>query len=281
MSKRKLLELVQKKAGRRAGTIRACRRWPGCGGAATRPRRSAPSASASAWPRPTASSTWACSSTALREDLNRRCPRVMARAAAAQGGDRELPRGRGARARRAAAPGGSVARARARCRSRACSTSSATTSARIRPRTGSAWRRAARCACATPASSRCTDVIKDAARRGRRAALHVGSGVVGRQRARRAHGARHAALGVGGARRRRPRCASTIACSPSRIPGTTEGKSFLDEINPESLVSARDGRSSSRTWRRAQAGRALSVRAARLLLRRRDSTPASWSGTAR
>ena len=74
-------------------------------------------------------------------------------AAAAQGGDRELPRGRGARARRAAAPRGSRRRARARCRSRACSTSSATTSARIRPRTGSAWRRGARCGCATPAWS--------------------------------------------------------------------------------------------------------------------------------
>ena len=61
-----------------AGTIRACRRWRACGGAASRPRRSAPSASASAWPRPTASSTWGCSSTTLREDLNRRCPRVMA-----------------------------------------------------------------------------------------------------------------------------------------------------------------------------------------------------------
>ena len=49
-----------------------------CAGAATRRRRSATSASASAWPSATASSTWRCSSTAVREDLNRRAPRVMA-----------------------------------------------------------------------------------------------------------------------------------------------------------------------------------------------------------
>ena len=58
-----------------AGTIRACRRWPACAGAATRPRRSAPSASASAWPRPTASSTSGCSST--------RCARISTGAARA------------------------------------------------------------------------------------------------------------------------------------------------------------------------------------------------------
>ena len=37
-------------------------------------------------------------------------------------------------------------------------------------------------------------------------------------------------------------------------PGTTEGTSFLDEINPR-LARARDRRSSSRSWRRAAAGR--------------------------
>ena len=49
---------------RRAGTIRACPPSPACGGAATRRRPSATSASASAWPRPTTWSTWPCSSTA-------------------------------------------------------------------------------------------------------------------------------------------------------------------------------------------------------------------------
>ena len=47
---------------RAAGTIRACRRLPACAGAACRRRRSAISSNASASPRPTASSTWRCSS---------------------------------------------------------------------------------------------------------------------------------------------------------------------------------------------------------------------------
>ena len=46
---------------RRAGTIRACRRLRGCAGAACRRRRCAISSSASASPRPTASSMSACS----------------------------------------------------------------------------------------------------------------------------------------------------------------------------------------------------------------------------
>jgi glutaminyl-tRNA synthetase len=40
--------------------LRACRRSPACGGAVCRLRRSAISSSASASPRPTASSTWRC-----------------------------------------------------------------------------------------------------------------------------------------------------------------------------------------------------------------------------
>ena len=43
-----------------AGTIRACRRSAGCGGAATRPRRFAVSATGSAWRSSTARSTWPC-----------------------------------------------------------------------------------------------------------------------------------------------------------------------------------------------------------------------------
>ena len=76
MSKRKLLELVQEGHVQRAGTTRACRRSPGCAAAATRPRRSATSATASASPRRTARSTSRCSSTRVRDDLNRRAPRV-------------------------------------------------------------------------------------------------------------------------------------------------------------------------------------------------------------
>jgi hypothetical protein len=46
-----------------AGTIRACRRWPACAGAACRRRRSAISSSASVSPRPTAWSMSPCSIT--------------------------------------------------------------------------------------------------------------------------------------------------------------------------------------------------------------------------
>ena len=51
MSKRKLLQLVEHGATSRAGTIRACRRSPGCGAAATRRNRFATSARGSASPR--------------------------------------------------------------------------------------------------------------------------------------------------------------------------------------------------------------------------------------
>ena len=61
-----------------AGTTRACRRSPACAAAATRPRPSATSASASASPSSTASSTFGWLEDCVREDLNKRAPRVMA-----------------------------------------------------------------------------------------------------------------------------------------------------------------------------------------------------------
>ena len=69
---------------------------------------------------------------AVREDLNQHGAAGDGRAAAAAGGDRELPRGPGRGAGRRQQPRGRRRWARARCRSRACSTSSATISARIR-----------------------------------------------------------------------------------------------------------------------------------------------------
>ena len=54
-----------------------------------------------------------------------------------------------------------VGRHAARCRSRASSTSSATTSAKIRRRSSSAWRPAAKCGCATRTSSPARSVVKD------------------------------------------------------------------------------------------------------------------------
>ena len=62
MSKRVLRQLVTR-ATSRAGTTRGCRRSRACAGAATRPRGSASSRRSSACPRPTASSRSASSST--------------------------------------------------------------------------------------------------------------------------------------------------------------------------------------------------------------------------
>ena len=70
------------------------------------------------------------------------------RAAAAEGGHRELPRGPGRADGGRQQPGGLRRPARARCRSHASSTSSRTTSARIRRRSSSGSRRDARSGCA-------------------------------------------------------------------------------------------------------------------------------------
>ena len=80
--------------------------------------------------------------------------------------------------------------------------------------------RAARCACATPTSSSATDVVKDADRRGRRAALHLRPGDARRRRARRAQGQGDDPLGLGRSTPCPPRCASTTGCSPRRTPTT-------------------------------------------------------------
>ena len=63
LSKRKLIELVDRERWP-DGTIPGCPPSRGCGGGATLPRRSGLSASASGWPRTTASSMWPCWSTA-------------------------------------------------------------------------------------------------------------------------------------------------------------------------------------------------------------------------
>ena len=95
LSKRKLLQLVEERPRRAAGTIRACRRSPACAAAATRRRRSATSASASAWPSSTASSSIALLEHCLREDLNKRAGAAHGRAAAAASwSSRTTPRAR-------------------------------------------------------------------------------------------------------------------------------------------------------------------------------------------
>ena len=138
-------------------------------------------------------------------------------AAAAQGDDRQLPRGSGGGARGGQQPGGPRGRARARCPSAGSSTSSARTSWRTRPRSSSAWRRAARCACATPISSRCDGGGQGPANgRGGGAALHLRPGDPRRRRPGRPQGQGDPALGVGRPRRAPPRCGSTSTSSPRR-----------------------------------------------------------------
>ena len=154
MSKRKLLQLVDEGAGRRLGRSAHADHLGACAAAATRRRRSAISATGSAWPRPTAPSTSALLEHCLREDLNQRAPRVMAVLRPAEGRDRRtIPRARSRSSRRSTTPR-TRRPAPGRCRSPASSTSSGTTSARIRPGSSSGWRPAARCGCATPTSSR-------------------------------------------------------------------------------------------------------------------------------
>ena len=133
LSKRKLLHAGAGRAASAAGTIRACRPSPACAGAATRRRPSALSASASACPRPTASIEIGLLEHAVREDLNKRAPRVMAVLRPLQGGHRQLPGGPGRRDGGGQQPGRRRAWARARCRSPACCTSSRTISAKTRP----------------------------------------------------------------------------------------------------------------------------------------------------
>ena len=111
-------------------------------------------------------------------------------------------------------------------------------------------------------------VVKDASGEVDRAARHLGSGVVGRQRARRAHGARHAALGVGGARGRPPRCGSTIACSPSRTRAPTRRRASSTRSTPIRSCGVEGAVTEPYLATAGEARHARAVRARRLLLPR-------------
>ena len=65
---------------------------------------------------------------------------------------------------------------------------------------------------------RCDEVVKDAAGKRDRAALHLRSRIARRRQPRRPQGAGHAAVGVGAARGSRSRCACTTICSGCRSP---------------------------------------------------------------
>ena len=91
---------------------------------------------------------------ALREDLNKRAPRVMAVLRPLKVVIDNYPDGKVEELDAVNNPRRSRRRARGRCRSRASCTSSRTTSAKTRRRSSSASRRATRCGCATRISSR-------------------------------------------------------------------------------------------------------------------------------
>ena len=90
---------------------------------------------------------------AVREDLNRRAPRVMGVLEPLRVVIENYPEDGSGALRGRQQPGGRRGRDPARCRSRACSTSSATTSARSRRRSSSGSAPGARSGCAAPTSS--------------------------------------------------------------------------------------------------------------------------------
>ena len=203
----------------------------------------------------------------LREDLNKRAPRVMARAAAAEGGDRQLSRGPGRGAGRGQQPRRPRAWARARCRSPACSTSSRTTSARTRRRSSSGSAPGQEVRLRYAYLSRCTSVVKDPAT-GEVVEVHCtydpatrgGNAPDGRK----VKGTIHwvsAAHAVPAEVRLYDHLFTKP--DPDDVP---EGQDYKVNLNPNSLEAV-DRATSSRAWPRPP-GEPLPVRAAGLFLRR-------------
>ena len=202
------------------------------------------------------------------------------RAAAAEGRDHELSRRTGRRGRRRSTTRRTSRPARARCRSRACSTSSSDDFMEDPPkkffRLSPGKEVRLRCAYFIT----CTEVVKDDARRDRRAALHLRSGDSRRRCAGRPAGEGDAALGVGRA------CDSgRSAALRSAVLGRGSGARDGGEDVPRPSESRTRSRccataGSSRAWRRRGAGDAVPVRAARLFLRRSRLRPGASSSTA-
>ena len=113
----------------------------------------------------------------------------------------------------------------------------------------------------------CTRVVKDAS--GEVTELHAtwDPGVVGRQRARRAHGARHPALGVGGARGAR-RGAALRSPVRRREPGHRRGQELPRRDQPRLDRAGRGRGDGAVPGVVGEAGDARAVRARRLLLPR-------------
>ena len=184
-----------------AGTTRACPPSRASAGSATRRRRSAPSARASASPRPTGIDR-ARAAGALRARRPQPArPACDGRAAAAQGGDRQLPRGPGGRA-----GGGQQSR---RCRGGDAQGAVLTGALH---RAGRFPRGSAQAVLPPLAGARSAAALRlfhhlhrRGEGRGRQrggGALHLRPGHARRQRARRPQGEIDDSLGVGGARAR-------------------------------------------------------------------------------
>ena len=264
MSKRKLLELVQEGTRRRLGRP-----------AHAHDRRHAPARlHAGGDPRVLRSDR----RRQAREHRRRRAARARrargsqppraagdGRARSAARGHRELSRGAERDVRDRQQPGGSVVPATGACRSRASCGSSATTSARIRRRSSSGWRRAARCGCAARISSPAPASTRT--RRPERSPRCAAPTIRRRAAATRPTAARSRRRCTGCRRRTRStsRCGSTIACSPARI--RERRRTTAPTSTPKSLevAAALQGRAERG---RGRGRHALPVRARRLLLRR-------------
>ena len=153
----KLLAAGRRRGTSTAGTTRACPPCRACAAAATRPRRSAPSAAHRRRQGRTACVEIELLEHCVRDDLNRTCAAASWRCSSAQGGDRPTtPRARSRSSRRPTTPR-TRRRARARCRSSRELYIERDDFCEVPPQEVlPALARAARCGCATPTSSRAT-----------------------------------------------------------------------------------------------------------------------------
>ena len=201
---------------------------------------------------------------AVREDLNKRAPRVMAVLRPLRVVIENYPEGQAEEFEVVNNPEDPLGGHAQRCRSRACSTSSATTSWRPRRRSSSAWRRAARCACAAPTSSPAREVVKDAAgeiielRCTYDPATRGGDAPDGRKVKATLHWVSAAHAARCGSAALRPAVQERDAGRRRRLPRRSEPR----------LARGRRRVQGRAVRGRGAAGHALPVRAARLLLRR-------------
>ena len=233
LSKRVLTRAGARRACVTAGTIRACRRSPGLR------RRGVPPAALREFVRrigvAKANSIVDVAHVRVRgpRDAEPDAPRRMAVLRPLKVVIENYPEGQTRGARGGQQSRGSVRRARGRSASAASSTSSATTSWRIRRRSSSACRPAARCGLRYAYFITCREVGEERGRRGRRTALHLRSRDARRQSRRTGARCRRRCTGSRRRMRCRPRCGCTIRCSRGPIPDA-DGD-FMADLNPDSL----------------------------------------------